>query len=84
MPTDRTLIPLGYAWLALEYGLNPIPHYVESYTTDSGTRMTELPNLASGHGGPHSCKDGQGEIRDQKSGLLRFARAAGIRFQKRE
>lgn len=41
MATDRTLTPLGYAWLAREFSLNPIPHFVESYAADPGTRLTE-------------------------------------------
>lgn len=41
MGTVRTLTPLGYAWLAREYGLNPIPHFVESFAAVPGKRMTE-------------------------------------------
>ncbi len=41
MATDRTLSPLGYAWLAREFTLNPIPHFVESYAADPGIRITE-------------------------------------------
>lgn len=41
MGTQRTLTPLGYAWLTREYGLNPIPHFVESFTAVPGKRMTE-------------------------------------------
>lgn len=41
MATDRTLTPLGYAWLAREFTLNPMPHFVESYAADPGTRITE-------------------------------------------
>lgn len=41
MATDRTLTPLGYAWLRREFTLNPIPHFVESYAADPGTRITE-------------------------------------------
>ncbi len=41
MATDRTLTPLGYAWLAREFTLDPIPHYVESYAAQPGIRITE-------------------------------------------
>lgn len=41
MANARTLTPLGYSWLAHEYGLNPIPHFVESYAAEPGVRITE-------------------------------------------
>jgi hypothetical protein len=41
MATDRTMTPLGYAWLKREFTLNPIPHFIESCAADPGTRITE-------------------------------------------
>lgn len=41
MLTGRKLSPLGYAWLAREFKLDPIPHFVESFTAEPGVRLTE-------------------------------------------
>ena len=41
MYSDRKLNPIGYAWLARNYGLDPIPHFVESFTAEPGIRLTE-------------------------------------------
>jgi len=41
MLTGRKLSPLGYTWLAREFKLDPIPHFVESFTAEPGVRLTE-------------------------------------------
>ena len=41
MLTSRKLSPLGYAWLVREFKLDPIPHFVESFTAEPGVRLTE-------------------------------------------
>lgn len=40
MSSPRDLSPIGYAWLAREFKLNPMPHHVESYTANPGERRT--------------------------------------------
>lgn len=39
--SGRKLTPIGYTWLARQFELDPIPHFVESFTADPGTRLTE-------------------------------------------
>lgn len=41
MLSGRKLRPIGYSWLAKEFQLDPIPHFVESFTADPGVRLTE-------------------------------------------
>jgi hypothetical protein len=41
MLSDRKLSPLGYAWLARRFQIDPIPHFVESFTAAPGVRLTE-------------------------------------------
>jgi hypothetical protein len=41
MTANRKLNPIGYAWLARSYGLDPIPHFVESFAAEPGIRLTE-------------------------------------------
>jgi len=41
MSPGRTLRPLGYAWIAQEFGLDPIPHFIASYAAEPGLRLTE-------------------------------------------
>ncbi|MDB6139535.1 MAG: filamentation induced by cAMP protein Fic [Verrucomicrobiaceae bacterium] len=41
MPASSRLAPLGYQWLAEHFKVDPIPHFVESYVVQSGTRLTE-------------------------------------------
>ena len=41
MPPRRTLHPIGYSWLAREFQLDPIPHFVESFTAEPSVRLTE-------------------------------------------
>lgn len=41
MYSDRELSPIGYSWLALRYKIDPIPHFVESFTAEPGIRLTE-------------------------------------------
>ena len=36
----RDLSPVGYLWLAKEFKLNPMPHHVESFTTNPGERRS--------------------------------------------
>lgn len=40
MANPRDLCPIGYAWLAREFKLNPMPHHVESFTANPGERRT--------------------------------------------
>ncbi len=40
MSNPRDLAPIGYAWLAGEFKLNPMPHHVESFTSNPGERRT--------------------------------------------
>ena len=40
MANPRDLSPIGYAWLAREFKLNPMPHHVESFTSHPGERRT--------------------------------------------
>ena len=41
MNVDRKLTPIGYAWFAEKFQLDPIPHFVQSYTAEPGIRLTE-------------------------------------------
>ena len=41
MNVDRKLTPIGYTWLAEQFQLDPIPHFVQSYTAEPGIRLTE-------------------------------------------
>ncbi len=41
MLSGRELSPLGYAWLAREFQIDPIPHFVESFAAAPGVRLTE-------------------------------------------
>jgi len=41
MLPGRKLLPIGYAWLAQQFQIDPIPHFVESFTADPGVRLTE-------------------------------------------
>ena len=41
MPDARKLTPIGYQWLAEHFEVDPIPHFVESYLAQPGTRITE-------------------------------------------
>lgn len=40
-PTPRSLTPIGYTWLAKQYEVQAIPHFVESYLAQPGLRKTE-------------------------------------------
>jgi hypothetical protein len=39
-PTNPS--PLGYTWLAKKFGLNPIPHFVESWGAETSRRHTSI------------------------------------------
>ena len=39
MPPRRTLHPIGYSWLAREFQLDPIPHFVESSVAYSKAKI---------------------------------------------
>jgi hypothetical protein len=41
MPHNRQLTPIGYQWLAQNFRLDPIPHFVESYLAQPGVRIRE-------------------------------------------
>lgn len=41
MKPTRKLTAIGYAWLAQRYPLDPIPHFIESFTAEPGIRLTE-------------------------------------------
>jgi hypothetical protein len=39
--TARTITPVGYSWLREHFQVDPVPHFVESFTTERGHRKTE-------------------------------------------
>ncbi len=41
MNANRKLNAIGYAWLTQQYRLDPIPHFVKSFTSKPGIRLTE-------------------------------------------
>ena len=41
MAAPRKFTPIGYQWLAQHFGVDPIPHFVESYLSEPGVRVTE-------------------------------------------
>ncbi|TDU64083.1 Fic/DOC family protein [Prosthecobacter fusiformis] len=41
MPPPRTFSPIGYQWLADHFQVDPMPHFVESYVSQPGQRITE-------------------------------------------
>lgn len=41
MAAPRKLSPIGYSWLSQHFGVNPIPHFVESFVAEPGVRITE-------------------------------------------
>jgi hypothetical protein len=55
MHTDRELSPIGYSWLARQYQINPIPHFVESFTAAPGIRLTERQGARLREIYPHSA-----------------------------
>ncbi len=40
MASDKTYRPVGYAWLAVTFKVNAMPHYVESFVAEPGERKT--------------------------------------------
>jgi hypothetical protein len=46
MPPPRTTSPIGYQWLADHFKVDPMPHFVESFVSQPGKRITE--ELSSG------------------------------------
>ena len=56
MSPGRTLSPLGYAWLAREFRLDPIPHFVESYAAEPGIRLTEREGHRTREVYPHTAR----------------------------
>ncbi len=56
MSPGRTLNPLGYAWLAREFRLDPIPHFVESYAAEPGIRLTEREGHRTREIYPHTAR----------------------------
>jgi len=41
MPQAPELHPIGYTWLARQFGVDPVPHHVESFVAEPGRRITE-------------------------------------------
>ena len=56
MASTRNLSPLGYAWLAREFRLDPIPHFVESYAAEPGIRLTEREGHRTREIYPHTAR----------------------------
>lgn len=44
MSATRKLIPIGYQWLAQNFEVDPIPHFVESFLAQPGVRIREQAN----------------------------------------
>lgn len=54
MPHNRHLTPIGYQWLAKHFGVDPIPHFVESYLAQPGVRIREQAKGRSREIYPHT------------------------------